>query len=120
MKNKKTRIDWMVLAETEHENDRNNPEAIVDCRTEGFEKHGFGGEVLVVGKVKNVNRIANLINTFCKLMISGEDFEPGIVHYIDGKDGVNQFKFHLIRYSTLNNGIKYQLIPIASEPYEMD
>lgn len=51
-RNKQTKIDWVILAETEKKNDRYNPECVANYRTSGFSKHGFGGEVLVVGKDK--------------------------------------------------------------------
>lgn len=109
--NKKVKIDWTILATTETPEDRNNPEYILDYVTSGFSKHNFGGEVMVVGKVKNSETIANLINTFCRMMIKGEKFLPGYTHTISGADGKVQFRFNVCEYTPANGNVKYQLIP---------
>lgn len=119
-RNKKTKIDWVILAETEKKSDKNNPECVVDYRTSGFSKYGFGGEVLVVGKVKDASKIADLINTFCKMMIDGEKFALGFTHCIDKPNGETKYRFNIVEYATLNNGVKYQLIPLFCDYSEIN
>lgn len=113
--NTKVEIDWMVHAVMEHKSDRNKPEKTIDYVTSGFANHGFDGEVMVVGKVKNAEEIANLINIFCRMMIEGEKFDPNCTHTIDDMDGNPKFKFNVYEYQTLNGDVKYQLIPYYPE-----
>lgn len=109
-RNIKTEFYWEIIEG--EENERNSPNSIIDYRTSGFSKCGFGGEVLVVGKVKDANKIVTLINTFCEMIIQGEKFALGLTHCIDSPDRKTLFKFNICEYETLNNGIKYQLIPL--------
>ena len=108
------KIDWMIHA-IANKKERNNPECEIDYITSGFDKHGFGGEVIVVGKVKNAEKIADLINTFCCMLIKGEKFETGYTHCIDNAKGETKYRFNIVRYTTLNAGAKYQLIPLFDE-----
>lgn len=110
--NKNVKIDWMVMGIAD---DKNNPESLADYVTEGFTKHGFGGEVMVVGTVKNGNSITSLINTFCKMMIKGEEFRTDCTHCIDFPDGKPEYKFNIFKYQPLNGNVKYQLVPYFPE-----
>lgn len=110
--NRNTQIDWMVKGILDNPNDRNNPEAIADFVTDGFAEHGFGGEVMVVGKVKHAERITILINTFCRMLINGEKFDTSFTHCIDTPDGKTKYKFNICEYVELNGGVKYQLVPV--------
>lgn len=109
--NREPKIDWLIHAIADEE-ERKNPECEIDYITSGFDKHGLGGEVMVVGKVKNADKIMNLINTFCRMLIKGEKFDPKYTHNIHDTNGKSQFKFNICVYETLNAGAKYQLIPL--------
>lgn len=82
--------------------------------TKGFAKYGFGGEVLVMGEEKNGERIAELINSFCMLLINGEKFDSTHTHQIDYTDGRQPIKFNLFVFNNPTDGIKYQLAPLMS------
>lgn len=108
------KIDWMIHA-IANKKERNNPECEIDYITSGFDKYGFGGEVIVVGKVKNAEKIANLINTFCCMLIQGENFDIRYTHCIDNTKRETEYRFNIVKYETLNAGAKYQLIPLFDE-----
>ena len=115
MRYEEPKIDWIIRAISEEE-ERCDPECVIDYVSCGFESYGFGGEVLVVGKVKDSEKIAKFINTFCRLLIKGEKFSPEGIHYIDDINGHTQFVFHIFEYKTSNHliphpKVKYQLIP---------
>ena len=97
-RNKKQVVDWMVLEVFENPEDRNNPECEVEFHTSpDFRKYGFG-EIVVIGKVKNAEKIMNLINTFGRMLIKGKNFDSNVIHCIDDINGVTKFKFGVVKY----------------------
>lgn len=108
-KKKTVQIDWHVCAISDKEA-RNNPEGIIEYRTLGFSKYGFG-EIVVIGRVCNANKITNLVNTFGRMLAEGEYFEHGGNHFIDKPTGENEFEFGVV-YGEYVDGKKWvQLIP---------
>lgn len=100
--------EWEVVVDSVEPDD---PQYPLVYRTKGFADLGFGGEVMVAGKMKDNQRIVRLINNFCRLMKIGETFEPNHSHSIVYGDGSPDERFNVIQYSELNNGVKYQLVP---------
>ena len=106
---KKVKVDWKILAIAEKE-DRNKPDLIIDYKTSGFSKYGYG-EIIVCGAVKNATKIMNLINTFGKMFLEGEKFSADNIHTICDKNGNIEHRFGIV-YGEYPNGEKWiQLIP---------
>lgn len=104
------KVDWVIFAITKNESDRENPELTIDYKTNGFSKYGYG-EIVVCGKIKNAEKIKNLINTFGRMLAEGELFPSDNIHTIgDGKGNVD-YRFGVV-YGEYENGEKWvQLIP---------
>ena len=111
MKKRLNKIDWDVIAVLENPNDKNNPENEIEFHTSfDFCKYGFG-EIVVVGKVKEAEKIMNLINTFGRMLIEGERFATNTIHCIDNTKGVTEFKFIVVKYKA-NNKKYIQLVMV--------
>lgn len=93
LRKRKVEIDWKIHAIAD-ERQRENPKAIIDYTTFGFDKYGYG-EVTVVGKVKNAAQIGELINTFGRMLAEGQIFRPNAHHVIDDEYGNKMFGFDL-------------------------
>lgn len=117
IKKQNIKIDWIISAICDEEQ-RNNPECVIDYRTIGYSKHGKG-EIIVVGKVKNQDKIGNLINTFGRMLAEGENFDSEHLHCIDDTDGNTEFTFGVI-YGGYDSGEKWiQLLPdFEKDTYE--
>ena len=103
------KVTWKILAICSEEQ-RNNPDAVIEYKTEGFNKYGFG-EIVVVGKVKNQKRIMDMVNTVGRMLVSGEKIEAGVRHTISNSDGEIVFCFCVV-YLCYDDTTKYiQLIP---------
>ena len=103
--------DWTINVTPSRLTKINTSNGIATYETSGFEKHGFGGEVVVYGRMKDSLYIAGLINNFCDLMIQGDRFDPRRGHYIHNHE--YNYHFHVVEYDPpLKGGVKYQLIPI--------
>jgi len=106
---KNIKVDWNVLAICDKEY-RNKPNHEIEYRTIGFAKHGYG-EIVVVGRVKNAEKIKDLINTFGRMLAGGEYFEGNVMHYIDTPSGKNEYRFVVV-YCKYDDGEKWvQLVP---------
>ncbi len=101
-------VTWKIRAICSEEK-RKNPDAVIDYRTVGFDKYGFG-EIMVVGKVKNHEKIMNMVNTFGRMLASGEKFEAGVTHTISNSDGEIEFCFCVV-YVCFDSTKYIQLIP---------
>lgn len=109
LKPKKVKIDWKINAICEEEN-RNDPEFVIEYRTLGYNKYGKG-EIVVLGRVKNAETIARLINTFGRMSAEGEEFGTEGTHVIWNNDGEKEFTFDIV-YGEYGDGTKYiQLLP---------
>ena len=109
LKKKKVKVDWMIHAIAD-EQQREDPEAIIEYISSGFGKYGFG-EICVVGRVKNQTKIMNLINTFGRMLAEGEKFEPDAHHFIDDKNGMKEFEFDVVYHEYGDGEKEIQLIP---------
>lgn len=96
-------IDWKIIAQIS-----DNGEGFF--KTLGFYKYGYG-EIIVVNTSLNGEKVAELINTFGKMLLNGEKFDENCKHFIDDSDGKTEFAFSVI-YGEYNNGEKWiQLVP---------
>lgn len=107
--NQKCEIDWIIRAFCDEEK-RDDPEYITEYRTDGFNKYGKG-EIVVVGKNKNAQKIVSLINTFGKMLAEGEIFDADGIHCIWNNDGEKEFTFSVIYGEYENGELWIQLIP---------
>lgn len=87
-----------------------NPEYVAQFTTSGFDKYGFG-EVTVIGKSNNENKITELINRFCILLAEGDEFNPNNTHTIGDAEGKIDFTFNVFYGRYENDGVWVQLIP---------
>lgn len=109
LKSKKVKVDWKVRAFCDEE-ERNEPECVIEYRTLGYDKFGKG-EIVVIGRVKNAEKITTLINTFGRMLAEGENFNSGYNHCIDDENGNTEFTFGIV-YGDYGNGDKWiQLLP---------
>ena len=109
LKSKKVKIDWNIHAICEEEN-RNDPEFVIEYCTLGYDKYGKG-EIVVIGRNKNAETIAMLINTFGRMLAEGEKFDSEHTHNIWNNDGEKEFTFDVV-YGEYDDGEKWiQLIP---------
>ena len=107
-KDNMTSPDWEIHAYPTDDDDTRESYTFV---TSGFDKYGFGGEVLVLGNKEDGIRIAELINSFCMLLVNGDTFDPSLPHQIDNNDGEPLYKFNVSVFETTEEGVKYQLFP---------
>lgn len=110
MRKHKNKIDWHILQVANNETERNDPEYETEFWTSGFSKYGYG-EIIVIGKNRNAYKIADLINTFARMLISGEKFNPSSTHCIDDRYGQTEYIFNVF-YGMYDDGERWiQLIP---------
>ena len=107
-------IDWKITMSDEDIEGNKYPNGEIDYMTLGFKKYGYG-DVVVAGTRRHAEKIADLINTVCQMLIDGDRFEPGIVHYIDDKKGRTRFKFRVSKYNMDNGGVHQKLIQLIPD-----
>ena len=93
---KKVKVNWIVEANPDKDDYKENPNRCTQYITRGFDKRN-NREILVVGRSGNAVKIANLINTFGRMLKGGEKFDGECIHTIGKNAHSHDYRFY-VRY----------------------
>lgn len=90
--------EWTIHAV----NDPNDPEEMVDYHTHGMEKYGLKNLQIIQPGLQYMRACAKAINDIAWSMIQGENYLPGMTHYVD--DGKEELYHVFDLYNDFNEG----------------